>query len=116
MLCSVDHLCPVVLRFKAQVMVVELLEHRPLLTSGYCCGMTVKNVLSTSHKRGFVLVAVFHAHTAAEESQIVKLCETVDKTTKKKKLNPLFVKGNSMVVCEIQVTDRGHNFKKRKHC
>lgn len=82
-LCSLDSCCPVATRFIAQVMVVELLEHRPLLTAGYCC--------------------VFHSHTVSEECQIVKLHEVVDKATKRKKLNPLFVKGNSMVVCEIQV-------------
>lgn len=82
-LCSLDNPCPCVTRFKAHMMVVELLKHRPLLTAGYSC--------------------VFHAHTLLEDCQIIKLIEYIEKSTKKKILNPAFVKGNSIVICELQL-------------
>jgi len=83
-LCDIDFPVPVVTEFKATVSVVELLEHRPLLTAGYNC--------------------VLHLHTACEECQVIKLLETTDRVTRKKKANPQFVKSNSMVVCVLQLT------------
>jgi len=62
---------------------VELLEHRPIVTAGYSC--------------------VIHCHTASEEVTFANLLEAVDKATKKKKVNPKFVKNNAMVTCIMQL-------------
>jgi len=64
-------------------MIVELLDHRPLITAGYSC--------------------VLHIHTASEEVTFSHLLESVDKKLKRKKLNPQFVKNGEMVVCILQL-------------
>lgn len=52
-LCGPDSLCPVATKILAYVKVMELLEHRPLLTAGYTC--------------------VMHVHTAREEVMLGKI-------------------------------------------
>ncbi|ESS29882.1 putative elongation factor Tu [Toxoplasma gondii RUB] len=83
MLCPVNDPCPVVTSFVGRLGIVELLEHRPLVTAGYSC--------------------VLHAHTAREEVVLNKLLEVVDKKTKKKKNNPQFVKNDCMVTVEVEL-------------
>lgn len=83
-LCPIEKPCTVVVEFVGRVAVVELLEHRPILTAGYSC--------------------VLHAHTACEETEFSELLEVVDKKTKKKKVKPQFVTSDSMVVCRMQMT------------
>ncbi|GBE61941.1 translation elongation factor EF subunit [Babesia ovata] len=83
-ICDVDRPCPVVTEFIAMVQVIDLLEHRPLITSGYFC--------------------VMHAHSVVVEMQFHKLLETTDKATKKKKLNPTFVKNNTLVTAHLKVS------------
>ncbi|PHJ16172.1 elongation factor tu [Cystoisospora suis] len=83
MLCPVADPCPVVSSFVGRLGIVELLEHRPLITAGYSC--------------------VLHAHTAREEVTLIKLLEVVDKKTKRKKCNPQFVKNDCMVTVEISL-------------
>merc|ERR1711998_402463 len=55
-------------RLKVQLMVLELLEARPLLTAGYQC--------------------ILHLHTSVEECAISKLYEVTDKKTKKTEKKP----------------------------
>ncbi|ORM41433.1 Eukaryotic peptide chain release factor GTP-binding subunit ERF3B [Babesia sp. Xinjiang] len=83
-LCDIERPCPVVTEFIAMVQVIDLLEHRPLITAGYFC--------------------VMHAHSVVVEVHFYKLLETVDKATKKKKLNPTFVKNNTLVTAHLKVS------------
>lgn len=66
-------------------MIVELLEHRPLITTGYTC--------------------IFHAHTAVEDVTFTKLIGVVDKANKKKSAHPRFVKANQLVTCELTLAN-----------
>ncbi|EAN31866.1 Elongation factor Tu GTP binding domain protein [Theileria parva strain Muguga] len=83
-ICNLESPCPVVLEFTALISIIDLLEHRPLVSSGYYC--------------------MFHAHCVAAEVKFLKLLETVDKATKKKKPNPVFVSNNSIVTAHLLVT------------
>eukprot|EP01071_Lankesteria_metandrocarpae_P008125 Lankesteria_metandrocarpae@DN4876_c1_g1_i3.p1 len=84
-LSSLSSPCPVVSKFKGQVMIVELLEHRPILTAGYD--------------------AVMHAHTLSEEACVTELLEVIDRATKKRKFNPKFVKSNTVLTCVVEMTN-----------
>jgi peptide chain release factor subunit 3 len=71
-------------RFVGQIILLDLLEHRPLFTAGY--------------------QAVFHAHTAIEECTVVKLLKEVDnKTGRPFKKAPHFGKAGATLVVEIEV-------------
>jgi len=59
-------------RVKVQGLIVELLEHRPLLTAGYKC--------------------IFHSHTLVEDCTIESIVETIDTKTKKRSVKPPFAK------------------------
>ena len=76
---------PVVGEFRVQLLVVELLEHRPIMTAGYSC--------------------VFHCHTLVEECVITSLDEVIDRATTKKQKHPRFVKADSLVVCTLQTAN-----------
>ncbi|XP_664933.1 translation elongation factor EF-1, subunit alpha [Cryptosporidium hominis TU502] len=84
-LCSQSDLCPVVKKFKAQLLFVELLEQRPLITSGYEC--------------------IIHCNTSCEEVCIEELLEGVELSTKKKKNRPAFVKSQYMLTCNMSLTN-----------
>ncbi|KAK2198457.1 bifunctional Tr-type G domain [Babesia duncani] len=84
-LCNLDSPCPVVTEFIALVSVTELLEHRPLISSGYFC--------------------MFHGHAITVEVTFVKLLECTDLATKRKKVNPTFVKANNLVKCQLKCTN-----------
>jgi peptide chain release factor subunit 3 len=75
--------CPEVAEFEADVLIVELLEHRPLISAGYSC--------------------VFHCHTVMEEVIVTKLVESTELTTKKKVLKPRFVKSGAFVKLRLQL-------------
>ncbi|KAL8269763.1 hypothetical protein Esti_006326 [Eimeria stiedai] len=81
-LCCPESLCPVATKILAYMKVMELLEHRPLLTAGYTC--------------------VMHVHTAREEVMLGKILESSD--GKKKKSNPQFVKSDCLVSIEIMLS------------
>jgi len=71
-------------RFKAQIVVLELLESRQLISAGYAC--------------------ILHVHTVVEECQIAKLYEVTDRATKKK-LSNRFAKEGMIVVCGIEAAN-----------
>eukprot|EP01055_Gregarina_sp_Pseudo9_P000665 Gregarina_sp_Pseudo_9__664@NODE_1422_length_1615_cov_25_192893_g1320_i0_p1_GENE_NODE_1422_length_1615_cov_25_192893_g1320_i0NODE_1422_length_1615_cov_25_192893_g1320_i0_p1_ORF_typecomplete_len489_score162_84GTP_EFTU/PF00009_27/4_5e47GTP_EFTU_D3/PF03143_17/6_1e28MMR_HSR1/PF01926_23/0_00084FeoB_N/PF02421_18/2_1e02FeoB_N/PF02421_18/0_014GTP_EFTU_D2/PF03144_25/1_2e03GTP_EFTU_D2/PF03144_25/0_009AIG1/PF04548_16/0_15_NODE_1422_length_1615_cov_25_192893_g1320_i0881554 len=82
-LSSIKQAVPVASLIEAQLVVVELLEHRPLLTAGYKC--------------------VLHAHTACEEVELEKLVDAINKSTKKRQKNPPFVKADMIVTCHLRM-------------
>jgi peptide chain release factor subunit 3 len=73
-------------RMKVQVVVLELLEARPLLTAGYQC--------------------IMHVHTSVEEASIVKLYTVQDKKTKAITKAPKFAKEGNILVCGIEVVQQ----------
>lgn len=75
--------CPIVAEFEADVLIVELLDHRPLITAGYSC--------------------VFHCHTVMEEVVVTRLIESTELATKKKVLKPRFVKSGAFVKFRLQL-------------
>ncbi|KAK6591085.1 hypothetical protein RS030_111753 [Cryptosporidium xiaoi] len=84
-LCSPNKLCPVASKFKAQLLIVELLEQRPLITNGYEC--------------------IIHVNTSCEEVCIDELLEGIEISTKKKKIKPAFVKSQYMLVCNMSLSN-----------
>lgn len=78
-LCGPERVSPLSKRFKAQVAILDLLEHKPLVTAGYN--------------------AVLHIHSLVIECQIQKLVAQLDKKTGKKKKNPKFIKAGD--VCDL---------------
>eukprot|EP01069_Polyplicarium_translucidae_P001766 Polyplicarium_translucidae@DN1796_c0_g1_i1.p1 len=83
-LCNPESLCHAVTKVKVQLSVMELLEHRPVLSAGYGC--------------------VMHAHTAAEEVVIESIIESTNRTTKKRQAGPAFVRSNSVAVVIMQIS------------
>ena len=80
--------------FEAQVVVLPLLDHKPLITAGYEC--------------------VLHIHSLVMECQITKLVSEVDKKTGKPGTKPpTFVKAGSIMTCRIttNATIAIENFK-----
>merc|ERR1719199_1463088 len=68
--------CSAVRKFEAQLMIVELLEHKSIFSAGY--------------------TAVLHVHAGAEECNIAKLTSQIDpKTGAKSKRPPMFVKAGA---------------------
>ena len=82
-LSSMSTPCPVVSEFEADVLIVELLDHRPLISAGYSC--------------------VFHCHTVMEEIVVTKLIESTELATKKKVVKPRFVKSGSFVRFRLEL-------------
>merc|ERR1719199_628171 len=68
--------CSAVRKFEAQLVIVELLEHKSIFSAGY--------------------TAVLHVHAGAEECSISRLTATIDKKTgAKSKKAPMFVKSGA---------------------
>eukprot|EP01087_Luapelamoeba_hula_P019413 TRINITY_DN6422_c0_g4_i1.p1 TRINITY_DN6422_c0_g4~~TRINITY_DN6422_c0_g4_i1.p1 ORF type:complete len:542 (-),score=120.48 TRINITY_DN6422_c0_g4_i1:290-1915(-) len=83
-ICDEEKAITPVPQFEAQIAVIDLLPHKPILSPGYG--------------------AVFHCHTIVEECSIKLLLHEVDrKTGAVAKKKPAFVKKNSMVACRIEV-------------
>jgi peptide chain release factor subunit 3 len=82
--CFAEKPIPAVVEFEAQLQILELLDHKSIFTAGY--------------------KAVLHIHSIVEECEVVELLSQIDPKTKKKlKKKPLFVKGNTVITCRIQV-------------
>lgn len=79
-LCDRWKLVPVVTQFEAQVAILDLLEHKPILTGGY--------------------KAVLHVHSVVEECEITKLVAVIDPKTKEKKKTK-FVKSGAICIARI---------------
>jgi peptide chain release factor subunit 3 len=73
---------PVVHQFEAQIAVLDLLEHKPILTGGY--------------------TAILHLHSVVEECEVIKLVAAIDPKTKEKKKTK-FVKSGSICIARIAV-------------
>ncbi|EFN59534.1 hypothetical protein CHLNCDRAFT_29643, partial [Chlorella variabilis] len=73
---------PAVTQFEAQVVIMELLDHKPILTGGY--------------------KAVLHIHSVVEECEVTKLVAVIDPKTKEKK-KAKFAKSGAMCVARIAV-------------
>lgn len=85
-LCSIDNFCPSAISFECQMIITELLEHKPLMTAGYLC--------------------VLHIHTASVECEIEQLIVEIDsKTGKKMKRIPTFVRSSATIQCRIKVAN-----------
>jgi len=71
-------------KFEAQLVIVELLEHKSIFSAGY--------------------TAILHVHAVAEECSITKLTALIDKKTgARSKKAPMFVKSGAVVACEIEI-------------
>lgn len=82
-LCSrLPPLVPVVTQFEAQVAIMELLEHKPILTGGY--------------------KAVLHIHSVVEECEVTKLIAVIDPKTKEKKKTK-YAKSGAICIARIAV-------------
>ena len=83
-LSAIDQPIPVVRRFRGILQVIELLEHRPIISPGYKC--------------------ILHVHTATEECQIAKLLSGVDrKTGKPDGKRCQFLKTGTLAYVEIRL-------------
>lgn len=81
-LSSRFNLVPVVTQFEAQVAILELLEHKPILTGGY--------------------KAVLHLHSVVEECEVTKLVAVIDPKTKEKK-KAKYVKSGAICIARVAV-------------
>jgi peptide chain release factor subunit 3 len=85
-LSGIEHPCRRTTTFEAQVAVMDLLEHKPLLTIGYDC--------------------VLHVHVLAVECTIIKIVAGIDKKTGQPSAKvPRFLKSNDFANVRIQVSE-----------
>eukprot|EP00478_Filoreta_tenera_P000272 GABV01000272.1.p2 GENE.GABV01000272.1~~GABV01000272.1.p2 ORF type:complete len:341 (-),score=126.94 GABV01000272.1:11-1033(-) len=85
-LCAWHNQTPLATKFSAQMALLELLPHKPLLTKGY--------------------QAVLHIHAVSAECEIVRLHAEMDKRTGQPiSRGPRFVKSGAIVQLVIQVND-----------
>eukprot|EP00968_Pinguiococcus_pyrenoidosus_P013094 scaffold1175_cov248-Pinguiococcus_pyrenoidosus.AAC.13 len=80
MICGREDKCSVVTTFRAQVALVDMLEHRPLFTSGYTC--------------------MFHAHCVEETVVCTRIGMVKVKGEDKRQR---FARQGNMVSCELQL-------------
>lgn len=81
--------CPVVTRLTAQMQLLDLLDHRQIMTAGYSC--------------------ILHAHTAIEECSIVQLVEVMQRDKSGNMVSnkrAMFAKSNQLVTAIIEM-ERG---------
>lgn len=79
---SIKEGVPVTKKIQVQLVVLETLEHKPVITAGYTC--------------------MFHAHTLTEECEINKIISTKDKGSGEKKA--VFAKVGHTVVCNLKLS------------
>lgn len=83
MLCDPEHPIPVVTEFEAQLMIIETLPHKPIISAGY--------------------TSIIHVHTCTEEVMIESLTSQLNKKTRKpSKRPPTFVKKGDIVNCWLR--------------
>jgi len=88
--------CAAVKKFEAQLIIVELLEHKSIFSAGY--------------------TAVLHVHASAEECTIVKLTASIDKKSgARSKKAPMFVKSGAVIACVIE-TDQAVCIEQFEQC
>jgi len=75
--------CPVSSELVGQIVILQLLETKPIFTAGYKC--------------------IFHVGTAVEEVKVVKLLDQLDKTQKSIKKNPTFVKEKGITIAHLSL-------------
>lgn len=89
-LCSVPDPTPVVHTFETQLAILELLEHKPILSAGYkakpylavaACGPLTRALTRLCLPRQ----AVIHIHCLIEECEVTKLVSVLDTKTKEQK-------------------------------
>jgi len=72
--------------FEAQIQVLDLLDHKPVLTAGY--------------------LAMFHVHTACAECEVRKLTGEIDKKTgQPAKKVPRFIKSGGIITARIRLVE-----------
>mmetsp|Transcript_3206 Transcript_3206/g.4840 ORF Transcript_3206/g.4840 Transcript_3206/m.4840 type:complete len:600 (-) Transcript_3206:177-1976(-) len=81
--CERERPCRKCVSFEAQIRVMELLAHKPLISKGYIC--------------------ILHVHTVVIDCQIKKLISIVDKKTGKETKKPTFIKKNQTANVKIRV-------------
>lgn len=83
-ICHEDLHIHAVKEFEGQLVLLELLENRRIMTAGYS--------------------AVMHIHTAVEEVVITDLIAEQDRKTGEQKKRPRFVKSNSIVIARFSLS------------
>lgn len=82
--CSSGSLCPVSSEIVGEIMVLQLLDSKPLFTAGFSC--------------------VFHSGTTQEECTVERLLNIIDPKTKlSKEKDPAFAKEKQIVQCRIRL-------------
>jgi len=95
-ICAVDSLCPVFNVFEAEVMFLELIEHKPIISNGYSC--------------------IIHIHTIEEEciiDQVLAQIINAKKDEKKVKFIGGFTRAKVLISLpnKIICADKYENFK-----
>lgn len=80
-MCSPSDLCPVFQTFEAEVKIVNMLKHKPIISTGYQC--------------------VLHLHTLAEECTVVKLLEIRGPKDKEYKKGGKYAREEDKLKCII---------------
>lgn len=83
MLCFADNECPVCFEFEAKLTILELPEHKPILSQGY--------------------KAIIHMHTIVEEIEVKQVMAIFDKENKQIKSH--FLKNGSVGIARMTVHD-----------
>lgn len=81
MLCFTDNECPVCFEFEAKLTILELPEHKPILSQGY--------------------KAIIHMHTIVEEIEVKQVMAIFDKENKQIKSH--FLKNGSVGIARMSV-------------
>jgi len=84
MICSTEDLCPVTQLFIAELTLLKLPEHKPIMSQGYTC--------------------VLHMHTSVNEIEIEEV-EAIMNPENKKLTKNTFLKSNQTGVVKIGVTE-----------
>jgi peptide chain release factor subunit 3 len=78
------NICPVIQKLEVTLIIIELLEHKPIFTAGY--------------------TSIIHIHSASEDCSIIKINSLLDKKTRKiKKKNPIFARNGDVIICIIEL-------------